>query len=199
MKYLGSSYDIHVGGVELVFPHHEAEIAQGEALSGKRPFVRYWVHTGMLNVNGTKMSKSLGNVLRIRDALASYTPEELRFVFANTNYRRTASYSRSQLLQARSKLRAMREAVRRLGACSSKRGAGKHDMRLLKELSRTEAGFISAMEDDFDTPRALKALYRFLTNASNQARSGNELNAGTCEAVLRRVRALANMAGLVIA
>lgn len=198
MKYLGSSYDIHVGGVELVFPHHEAEIAQGEALSGKRPFVKYWVHAGMLNASGTKMSKSLGNVVGIRDALAKYTPEELRFVFANTHYRRTASYSRSQLLQARSKLRAVGEAVRKLGACSSKSGAGKSDMGLLKELSRTETAFISAMEDDFDTSRALKALYRFLQKARNQVRSGNELYAGTCETVLKRVRVLANIIGLTI-
>ena len=199
MKYLGPSYDIHTGGAELVFPHHEAEIAQGEALSGKKPFVKYWIHTGMLNVSGVKMSKSLGNVVRIRDALATYTPEELRFLFASAHYRRAANFSKGRLLQTRWKLESMREAVRRLGSCSSDIAAGKSDLRLLGDLSSTEAGFTSAMDNDFDTARGLKFLYGFLQNVKSRVRTGKEFAAGTCETVVKRILVLANIIGVLAA
>jgi len=197
MRYLGSSYDIHAGGVELVFPHHEAEIVQGEALSGKRPIVTYWVHMGMLNVRGLKMSKSLGNMVRIRDVLHKFTPEELRFLFANTHYRRTADFSSGKLLQARRRLKRMREVVTMLGSCSSKSAAGKSDLRLLKDLSRAEASFTSAMDDDLDTPGALRALSNFLETANKRMRRQERFSASTCERVTKTVSALANVIGIL--
>ena len=195
IKYLGTSYDIHAGGAELVFPHHEAEKAQGEALSGRRPFVKYWVHTGMLNVGNVKMSKSLGNVVRIRDALASYTKEELRLFFANSHYRRVANFSKSSLLNARRKLESIRETVRQLRSCSSDKPAGKLDLRLLRDVSRIEADFIAAMDDDFDTARAVRVLTRFLDIVKRKVRS-RRLASSTCEAAVNRILALSGVIGI---
>jgi cysteinyl-tRNA synthetase len=199
MKYLGSSYDIHVGGAELVFPHHEAEIAQGEALSNKEPFVEYWIHTGMLNVGGVKMSKSLGNVVTIRDALTDYTAEELRFFFANVHYRRVANFCKSKLLEARKGLESMRKAVNKLSACSSGKAAGKSDLRLLRDLSRAEDNFASAMDDDFDSAKALKVLSTFLRDASTQTRTRVEFEGTTCQTVVKRVLDMANVIGVLAA
>jgi cysteinyl-tRNA synthetase len=199
MKYLGSSYDIHVGGAELVFPHHEAEIAQGEALSNKESFVEYWIHTGMLNVGGVKMSKSLGNVVTIRDALTDYTAEELRFFFANVHYRRVANFCKSKLLEARKGLESMRKTVNELSACSSGKAAGKSDLRLLRDLSRAEDNFTSAMDDDFDTTKALRVLSTFLRDASSQARTHEEFESSTCQTVVKRVLAMANVVGVLAA
>jgi cysteinyl-tRNA synthetase len=197
MKYLGSAYDIHVGGAELVFPHHEAEMAQGEALSGKRPFVKYWIHTGMLNVGGVKMSKSLGNVVTIREALATYTAEQLRFFFANTHYRRVANFCKAELLRARRELEFMQQTIRKLGACSSGKAAGKSDLRLLRDLSLAETRFTSAMDRDFDTARAIRVLSTFLRGVRSQMRTHIEFDADTCQTVEKRVLALANVIGML--
>lgn len=199
MKYLGSSYDIHLGGAELVFPHHEAEIAQGEALSNKKPFVRYWIHTGMLNVGGVKMSKSLGNVVTIRDALTHYTAEELRFFFANVHYRRVANFCKSKLLETRKGLELMRETMDKLSACSSGKAAGMPALRLLGDLSRAEDNFTSAMDDDFDTTKALRGLSTFLRGVGSQVRTRRELDAGTCQTVVKRVLSMANVIGVLAA
>jgi cysteinyl-tRNA synthetase len=185
-----------VGGAELVFPHHEAEMAQGEALSGKKPFVKYWVHMGMLNVGRVKMSKSLGNVVRIRDALSAYAPEELRLLFAKTHHRRLAIFSKSGLIQAGRGLRIMREALRQLENCSSRRPAGQYELRLLREVSRLEHAFTAAMDDDFDTARALKLLRIFLEGLRIQLRTRREFDAETGKAILKRIRTLANIIGL---
>jgi len=197
MNRFGSSYDIHAGGAELVFPHHEAEIAQGEALSDKRPFVKYWVHTGMLDVGGVKMSKSLGNVVRIRDALSTYTQEELRYFFAKTHYRRTANFSKNALLQSRKELESMREAVEQLRAHLSGSAAGKSDMRLLRGLSRFESAFRAAMDDDLDTARALTLLSRFLRIVRSEIKSGTGFASSTCDAAVKRIRAASAVVGVL--
>jgi cysteinyl-tRNA synthetase len=199
MKYLGSTYDIHAGGVELVFPHHEAEIAQGEALSDKAPFVKHWIHTGMLNVGGVKMSKSLGNVVRIREALVACTAEELRFFFANTHYRRVADFSKNMLVRSNKELQYMRDAVRLLRSCCSENAAGKSDLWLLKSLSRVEAQFRAAMDDDLDTARALKVLSRFLRSTRSEIRSRKSFASGTCETAVKRILALSGIIGVLAA
>jgi len=196
MKYLGSSYDVHAGGAELVFPHHEAEMAQGEALTGKRPFVRYWIHTGMLNVGGVKMSKSLGNVVRIRDALAICGPEELRWFFAKTHYTRTATFSNTGLVHAKREVEHMRDTIRVLRSHESTRAAGRSDLSLLRDLSRTETAFETAMDDDLDTPKALRVLSSFLLAIGYQLRTRKALAASTCETVAKRISLLAGTVGV---
>ena len=109
ITHFGDTYDMHGGASELIFPHHEAEIAQAEALTGKTPFVRFWIHTGLLTTKGRKMSKSLGNAIRIRDALNKYTAAELRYYFASFHYRDQVKISDFALKRASSRLKSMRK------------------------------------------------------------------------------------------
>jgi cysteinyl-tRNA synthetase len=150
----------------------------------------------MLNVGGVKMSKSLGNVVTIRDALTYYAAEELRFFFASTHYRRVANFCKNELLVARKELGSMRETMDMLAACSSGKTAGKLDLRLLRDLSRAEADFTSAMDDDFDTARAMKVLSTFLQSVS-RVRTRGEFEVGTCQTVVKRVLAMADIIGVL--
>jgi cysteinyl-tRNA synthetase len=157
MSYFGDTYDIHGGASELIFPHHEAEIAQAEAMTGKTPFVRYWIHTGLLNIEGRKMSKSLGNVVRIRDILKRYKAQELRFYFASIHYRKPLVFRESELGKSKRKLTAINQAV------AAFRDAGSPDnqrdeTRLRKLLDRSKSDFIRKMDNDFDSPGALKVI-----------------------------------------
>lgn len=102
--YFGPRYDIHGGGLDLIFPHHEAEIAQMEAASGEKPMVRYWMHTGFLNVKGEKMSKSLGNFITIKELLEDYSPEVFRFFVLSTHYRSPIDFSHEILEQSKHSL-----------------------------------------------------------------------------------------------
>lgn len=156
---LGPQYDIHGGAYELIYPHHEAEIAQGESLTGIRPMVRHWVHTNLLNMEGEKMSKSLGNVVPVRDALRTYSADEVRFYFLSTHYRAQADLS--GLGGARKRLAEMR--------------------RIAKETVRADGGedhplpsFERVLNDDFDSPGALDLAERTLRAAS---RTGDRVKA----------------------
>lgn len=153
-SHFGPQYDIHGGARDLIFPHHEAEIAQMESASGKKPFVRYWLHTGFLTVNGQKMAKSLGNFITIRDVLKEWTPQELRFLYISTHYRRPIDYSKESLENARKSLERLNEFVRKV-----KYGKDEFKSKLIEE---TKEKFVEAMDDDFDTPRALAAIFNFV-------------------------------------
>jgi cysteinyl-tRNA synthetase len=137
---LGPQYDIHGGAYELIYPHHEAEIAQGESLTGVSPMVRHWVHTSLLNMDGQKMSKSLGNVVSVRDALEAYSAGEIRFSFLSTHYRREADLS--GLDAARRRLADLRRIAKELA-------------RPDDESERLPTQFERALNDDFDSPKAL--------------------------------------------
>ena len=157
MRFLGPQYDIHGGAVELVYPHHEAQIAQAESLTGKRPFVKYWVHTHHLNMGGKKMSKSVGNVITVKDALATYSASELRLFLLGAHYRSEMDLSGL----GRSSFRLKR--MRRLAASISngyEKGVG------LKP--RSLAGFEEAMNDDLDTPRAISWVERTLERGARE-------------------------------
>ena len=111
----GPQYDIHGGARDLIFPHHEAEIAQMESASGKKPLVRYWLHTGFLNVDSQKMSKSLGNFITVRDALKKYDYRVLRFFYITSNYRSPIDYSEKSLEGAKNSLERLNDFVERSG------------------------------------------------------------------------------------
>jgi len=140
LPILGPQYDIHGGAYELIYPHHEAEIAQAESLTGVHPLVRYWVHTGLLNMEGQKMSKSLGNVITVEEALRVYSADELRFYFLSVHYRKEMGLSGLKTAQGR--LREMRSAARRFARSG---GGGGHSLR----------SFERALNDDFNSPRAI--------------------------------------------
>lgn len=146
-RCLGDHFDIHGGGMDLKFPHHENEIAQSEAASGE-PFVNYWMHNGFVNVDEEKMSKSLGNFFTVREILQSYRPEEVRFFILASHYRSPLNYSQENLDNARAGLTRLYMALRGL---APERGGG------LRETCSD--GFYRAMDDDFNTPEAVAALF----------------------------------------
>ena len=154
-KYFGAQYDIHGGGRDLIFPHHEAEIAQMEGVSGKKPLVRYWMHTGFLTIQGEKMSKSLGNFITIRDFLSKHSPRLLRFFILKAHYRSPIDYSEELLLQAEQELERIDEFAQKLKALKSAPATSKN----VKLIQGTKKTFFDAMEDDINTPKAVAALF----------------------------------------
>ena len=181
MREFGDTYDIHGGASELIFPHHECEIAQAESLTGKAPFVRYWLHTGLLNVGRRKMSKSLGNFIRIRDALKDHTAAELRFYFADYPYREPMIYSESGLRKAK---RRVDKIQKNLTAFSQAQTGGRaYKGQPSVALAKYQSAFKRAMNNDFNTPQALKVLESFAAELARMGRiedesSRNELEAG---------------------
>ena len=154
-KYLGESFDLHGGGLDLIFPHHENEIAQSEAASGKL-FARSWLHCGFLDLEGAKMSKSLGNVVRLRDALQKVDAEALRFFFLSTHYRHPLNFSDKGLADAEQRMEYFYETLRKVDERVSGKDFGKG--ALYGEPGRFLTEFESAMDDDFNTAGALGAL-----------------------------------------
>jgi cysteinyl-tRNA synthetase len=155
MKYLGESFDIHGGGKDLVFPHHENEIAQSEGASGK-PFVKYWLHNGFVNVNQEKMSKSLGNFFTIRDILQSYDPEVVRFFILTAHYRSPIDFSDQNLQDALAGLSRFYEALQ---VAADSVADLPESATVSEEGAALEARFREAMDDDFNTAQAIGHLF----------------------------------------
>ncbi len=160
LKYLGDTLDIHGGGQDLIFPHHENEIAQSESFTGKKPFVRYWLHNGLVQLGGDKMSKSLGNLITIKQALAKYSPDAIRVFILNSHYRSPLTYSEEGLEAAQN------AGERLLRVVSRDDPTGGKGEALDAEPYRKQ--FIEAMDDDFNTAKALAVLFD-LARAVNQA------------------------------
>jgi cysteinyl-tRNA synthetase len=151
---LGAQYEIHGGAVDLIFPHHEAEIAQMESISGRAPLARYWMHTGFLNLSAEKMSKSAGNFFTIRDVVRTVDPRVLRFFLLSYHYRSPIDYEPGMLDEAAAALRRIENFWLRLPA----------DDRAdpVPEVEEAHERMLGALDDDFETPRALAALYDFI-------------------------------------
>jgi cysteinyl-tRNA synthetase len=158
LKYLGETLDIHGGGQDLIFPHHENEIAQSESFTGQKPFVRYWLHNGLVQLGGDKMSKSLGNLITIKQALAKYSPDALRIFILSSHYRSPLTYSEEGL-------EAAERGVERLLRVVSREDSGKGEAF---EAGPYRQQFIEAMDDDFNTAKALGVLFD-LASTINQA------------------------------
>jgi cysteinyl-tRNA synthetase len=195
MQYLGETFDLHGGGEDLIFPHHENEIAQSEGATGK-PFVRCWAHNGFVNLNSEKMSKSLGNTLWIRDMVQRHDPEALRLYFLGTHYRHPLEYADeriSESAKALGRLRALVEEAERL----TRRGPqppGTGDAALLDQVDAHVERFTAVMDDDFNTPQALAVLFdllRLLYGSREQGAEGGAFVAGVARLVdLARVLGL---------
>ncbi|NJC89065.1 MAG: cysteine--tRNA ligase [Desulfuromonas sp.] len=159
---LGDSFDIHGGGRDLIFPHHENEIAQSEGASGQ-PFVRYWLHNGFVNVNQEKMSKSLGNFFTIRDILARYDAEVVRFFILTAHYRSPIDFADQQLDDAGLALARCYEALDQAGRVAETTGSGGEIPAELSEavarLTELDSRFREAMDDDFNTAQAIGHLF----------------------------------------
>ncbi len=159
LNYLGESYDVHGGGIDLIFPHHEAEVAIAESLTGKKPFVRYWLHTGFLLVNGEKMAKSLGNFLTIRGILEKYEPMTLRFFLLYAHYRSPIDFSYELLNEADEAYKRLDTSFRRAQRSEGTDKEGGEDRELKETLLSCKHRFFEAMDDDFNTREAIAALF----------------------------------------
>ncbi len=166
MHHLGEQIDIHGGGNDLIFPHHENEIAQTESATGK-PFARYWVHNGMMQLAGAKMSKSLGNLVTIEDFLAEHEGDALRMMVLNSSYHNPLTFGDEIITQAERALERLRLALR-TGA-EGTLVEGEHAENLRKQVEATRKGFTECMDDDFNTAGALGNLFD-LVRAINQAK-----------------------------
>ncbi|UCH88756.1 MAG: cysteine--tRNA ligase [Thermoplasmata archaeon] len=177
MTFFGDQYDIHGGGPELIFPHHDSEIAQAEACSGKVPFVKYWLHTGLLNVDGEKMAKSLGNFWTVKDALNEFSPEALRFFLVYAHYRSPIDFTREQIEDARKSYQRLQDTYnlirRELAKVESPEG--KEPVRLTdmdEEMDTFRSdyydAFITAMDDDFNTREAIANLFKLSTEVNKR-------------------------------
>ncbi len=154
-KYFGQQYDMHGGAIDLIFPHHEAEIAQMESISGKKPFVRYWMHTGFLNVNGKKMSKSLGNFITIKEFAKKYDVNVIRFLFALSHYRSNIDFSYGLMENAKNSLERLQDFFEKVKK-------GKDNEKSIVLVNKYKKNFIDAMDNDFDSPKAFAILFEFV-------------------------------------
>jgi len=195
LRYLGESIDIHGGGQDLVFPHHENEIAQSEAFTGKRPFARFWLHNGLLNMDAQKMSKSLGNLVTISEALERYSADAIRLSVLNAHYRSPGYYSDEALAGAERAAARLRQAL----AAPANHGA---DAALDAKPANPSAGaapdpqpardrFVEAMDDDLNTPQALAALFDLARDVNRASAEGRSIAAAQ-----ETLRELASVLGL---
>ncbi|MDD5221463.1 MAG: cysteine--tRNA ligase [Candidatus Pacebacteria bacterium] len=187
-KYFGPQYDIHGGGRDLIFPHHEAEIAQMETLSDLSPMVRYWMHTGFLMVNGQKMSKSLGNFITIKDFLDKYPSRLLRYYFSKAHYRSPVDYSDKAIEQSENDLRRIDEFIQRLSIQKGKEKNKKID----SILKKSKTGFESAMDNDLNTPQAIAVIFE-LIKSINQLMDANPLNKSQVKEILETLKGFDNI------
>ncbi|MDO4492483.1 MAG: cysteine--tRNA ligase [Clostridia bacterium] len=158
MSILGESFDIHGGGQDLIFPHHENEIAQSEAATGK-PFANYWMHNGYINVNNQKMSKSLGNFFTVRDIAKEFDLEAVRMFMLSVHYRNPVNFSRELIQQAETALQRLRTARERLDEAQTVSGSTGRDAEFVKELDTIRDRFKEAMDDDLNTADAIGVLF----------------------------------------
>jgi len=189
MKYLGQTLDIHTGGVDLVFPHHENEIAQAEAATG-RPFVRYWLHAEHLLVEGQKMSKSLGNFFTLRELVdKGYSTEAIRYLLASVPYRKQLNFTFDGLKAASTAIDRLRNFELRLKSGKFAEGL---DAAFEERTARAGTAFDAGLDDDLNTADALAAVFEYIRDANTAMDSGAFLagNAAPALAFLARFDAI---------
>ena len=182
IKYLGETIDIHGGGEDLVFPHHENEIAQSESYTDQVPFSRFWLHNGMLRLGSEKMSKSLGNIISLPEALEFYEPQALRLFFLSSHYRSPLFYSEESVRSQERALQRLRQA-----ANSPSQDGPPLDATAFRDR------FIQSMDDDLNTPRALAALFDLAREINRARERGSDVTAAQ-----DTLRELAGVLGLTL-
>ncbi|MBI4412693.1 MAG: cysteine--tRNA ligase [Deltaproteobacteria bacterium] len=182
MKHLGLTFDIHGGGRDLAFPHHENEIAQSEAYSGK-PFARYWIHNGFVNINAEKMSKSLGNFMTIREILKSYHPEVVRLFILSAHYRSPLDYTEKNMQDARQSLSRWYTTMSRIREhCGKEKKPklGGEEAKLGEKVSHLYADFEEAMDDDFNTAQVCGLLFDLMREWNKVLDSSSTICSSIC-------------------
>lgn len=196
-KYLGEQIDIHGGGEDLVFPHHENEIAQSEACSGKL-FARYWMHNAFLNIDNKKMSKSLGNFFTVREISEKYDLQVLRFFMLNAHYRSPLNFSAELMEASKNALERIQTAVDNLKYAAEHAQTvelTEEEREILKEAGQYEDKFDEAMDDDFNTADAIAAVFDLVKYANTHAKEGSsrELARSLCE----KIQSLCEILGII--
>lgn len=185
MKYLGETFDIHGGGKDLVFPHHENEIAQSEAATGRR-FVKYWLHNGFVNINAEKMSKSLGNFFTIKEVLEKYDSEVLRFFLLSAHYRSPLDFSDQNLTEAEAGMERIYKALAGIGQALAGENApvgesanlAEAEEELREKTASFRERFVEAMNDDFNTALALGNVFDLVRSVNRLIAEGGEKKGG---------------------
>src|SRR5205809_148318 len=173
IRHFGPQYDLHGGATELLFPHHEAEIAQAESYTGVAPFVKYWMHGGMVMVSGEEMHKSLGNFWPVTAALQRYEPEVIRFFLINVQYRGPIAFTPDLLAEAKRSYGRLSETVRTVDAERRRAPAkGKADSELRASTKKALADFDAAMSDDFNTREAIAVLFEYVRAVNKAIETG---------------------------
>ena len=198
MKYLGETFDIHAGGKDLLFPHHENEVAQSECATGK-PFAKYWMHNGFINIDNEKMSKSLGNFFTVRDILKEYDPEDVRMFMLSAHYRSPVNFSRDMMAQAHASLHRLytaRDHLLFLKKNAQEKPLTAEEEALLARVKEYGERFDAAMDDDLNTADALGAIFEIVkdANVSLNDQSGK----AAVEGVLSALTELTGVLGLLM-
>ena len=196
-KLLGDTIDIHAGGMDLAFPHHENEVAQSEALTGK-PFANYWLHSAYVNVDNKKMSKSLNNFFTVRDVLKEYDADVIRFFMLSAHYRTQINYSKELLESAKASVERLYNSIANLENLLDEVKRDKMDdneIEYLKSLSKYRDKYIEKMDDDFNTADAITVLFELTKdlNKSVTVESSKEL----INSALQLIRELGNPLGIL--
>ena len=197
-RYLGDEIDIHAGGEDLIFPHHENEIAQSEAANGKT-FARYWMHNAFLNIDNRKMSKSAGNFFTVRDILQKYDPMVLRFFMLSAHYRSPLNFSAELMEAAANGLDRIRTAVSNLHFMiqnAKENELNDAEKALLDQAKEFSEKFDAAMEDDFNTADAISAIFELVKFVNTNA--GAERSRAFLQALLEEILALSDICGLIV-
>lgn len=197
-RYLGDEIDIHAGGEDLIFPHHENEIAQSEAANGV-PFARYWMHNAFLNINNKKMSKSLGNFFTVRDISEKYDLQVLRFFMLSAHYRSPLNFSADLMEAAKNGLERITTAAENLAFISEKSPVKEMTEEETEKVKETDAfvkKFEDAMEDDFNTADAVSAVFELVKFANTEVK--DDSSAEFAEKVLSVLKTLTDILGLIV-
>jgi cysteinyl-tRNA synthetase len=192
----GPKYDLHGGASELIFPHHTNEIAQAEAAFDQTQFVKYWLHAGVLNMKGQKMSKSLKNFITIREVLSKYSTEEIRYMLCSTHYRKDIDYTDELMERSRKSLRYMYSALS-LFYNMKEADSAKSDLVALKIAKSFTKGFAAAMNDDFDTPLALSGLIATINALRSFADTHEGMSAKAKHEIMDMVVGMPRVIGLL--
>ncbi len=199
--YLGETFDIHGGGADLIFPHHENEIAQSEASTGKL-LAHTWVHNGFVNIRAEKMSKSLGNVLNVHALLDRFSPEALKLFLLGTHYRGPVDFTFERLEEAERSAERLREVVRAVGHLPQTAGTPSEGHRLVVAAGAARKEFTAALDDDLNTPRALGAIFTLVreVNVARQEveRSPDPASVAACRAAAGTLEELVAVLGLQV-
>lgn len=194
-RYLGPSIDIHCGGQDLIFPHHENEVAQSECCNGV-PFARYWMHNGYINVDNKKMSKSLGNFFTVRDVAEKYGYEPIRFFLISSSYRSPINYNDESIEQATAALDRLYNCRNGLEFALQHAAEGEADAAVTAFCTKRREQFIAAMDDDMNTADAISALFELAKDCNRMVADG-QATAGSCQTALAAFNELADVLGLL--